>query len=224
MSKNANTLALPYKNKYYIVNNTKFTFKNYRENTMNPFLFNDDEEKKYALACLKFSKKLGLIDDDSLEAVIKRCDAENEKRKLQKENNETVYGLTHFSYPAYLDYELTRLKLDFVGECENVKKAYTYKEISRKQMKAYFKQNKDLFTRYNNDKFFFFEVKRTAFCNSTKVVFKFFSCHTDTVIGNFNCSVFFVQINVNFKIFSCKFYAVICKGFEIQLVYRITGI
>ena len=92
---------------------------------MNPFLFTDDEEKKYALACLKFSKKLGLIDDDSLEAVIKRCDAENEKRKLQKENNETVYGLTHFSYPAYLDYELTRLKLDFVGECENVKKAYT---------------------------------------------------------------------------------------------------
>ena len=50
---------------------------------MNPFLFTDDEEKKYALACLKFSKKLGLIDDDSLEAVIKRCDAENEKRKLQ---------------------------------------------------------------------------------------------------------------------------------------------
>ena len=151
MSKNANTLALPYKNKYYIVNNTKFTFKNYRENTMNPFLFTDDEEKKYALACLKFSKKLGLIDD------------ENEKRKLQKENNETVYGLTHFSYPAYLDYELTRLKLDFVGECENVKKAYTYKEISRKQMKAYFKQNKDLFTRYNNDKFFFFEVKTVIY-------------------------------------------------------------
>ena len=163
MSKNANTLALPYKNKYYIVNNTKFTFKNYRENTMNPFLFTDDEEKKYALACLKFSKKLGLIDDDSLEAVIKRCDAENEKRKLQKEKNETVYGLTHFSYPAYLDYELTRLKLDFVGECENVKKAYTYKEISRKQMKAYFKQNKDLFTRYNNDKFFFFEVKTVIY-------------------------------------------------------------
>ena len=77
---------------------------------MNPFLFTDDEEKKYALACLKFSKKLGLIDDDSLGAVIKRCDAENEKRKLQKENNETVYGLTHFSYPAYLDYELTKAK------------------------------------------------------------------------------------------------------------------
>ena len=50
-----------------------------------------------------------------------------------------------------------------MGECENVKKAYTYKEISRKQMKAYFKQNKDLFTRYNNDKFFFFEVKTVIY-------------------------------------------------------------
>ena len=26
-------------------------------------------------------------------------------------------------------------------------------------MKAYYKENKDLFTRYNNDRFFFFEVK-----------------------------------------------------------------
>lgn len=57
MSKNANTLALPYKNKYYIVNNTKFTFKNYRENTMNPFLFTDDEEKKVCARLSKIFKK-----------------------------------------------------------------------------------------------------------------------------------------------------------------------
>lgn len=56
MSKNANTLALPYKNKYYIVNNTKFTFKNYRENTMNPFLFTDDEEKSMRSPVLNFQK------------------------------------------------------------------------------------------------------------------------------------------------------------------------
>lgn len=96
MSKNANTLALPYKNKYYIVNNTKFTFKNYRENTMNPFLFTDDEEKKYALACLKFSKKLGLIDDDSLEAVIKRCDAETKKENFKKKITKQYTGLPTF--------------------------------------------------------------------------------------------------------------------------------
>lgn len=59
MSKNANTLALPYKNKYYIVNNTKFTFKNYRENTMNPFLFTDYEEKSMRSPVLNFQKSSG---------------------------------------------------------------------------------------------------------------------------------------------------------------------
>lgn len=48
---------------------------------MNTFLFENEEEKKYALACLAFSKSLNLIDDDSLEGVKKRCDAENEKEK-----------------------------------------------------------------------------------------------------------------------------------------------
>lgn len=126
---------------------------------MNTFLFTNEEEKKYALAVLSFSKKLGLIDDESLEGVKARCDAENEKRKAQTENNETVYGLTHFTYPAYLNYELTRLKLDFTGESEQVKKVYDFPQITRKQMKAYYKENKDLFTRYNKDRFFFFEVK-----------------------------------------------------------------
>ena len=127
---------------------------------MNSFLFTNDEEKKQALASLIFAKKLGLIDDDSLDGVKKRCEEGNEKRKKQLENGETVYGLTHFSLPAYLDYELTRLKLDFVGETDKVKKVYNFPEITKKEKRAYYKNNKDLFTRYNNgDRFFFFEVK-----------------------------------------------------------------
>ncbi len=127
---------------------------------MDSFLFTSDNEKKYAQAVLIFSKKLGLIDDDSLDGVKKRCEAENEKRKKQLESGEVFYGLTHFSLPAYLDYELTRLKLDFVGESEQVKKVYNYPEITKKEKRAYYKNNKDLFTRYNNgDRFFFFEVK-----------------------------------------------------------------
>lgn len=130
---------------------------------MNLFLFSDESEKKYALACLEFAKRLGLIDDESLDGVKKRCDAENEKRAVQIENGETVYGLTRFSYPAYLNYELTRLKLDFVGETQKVKEAYDYPEITRRDLKDYFKNNRDLFTRYNNDKFFFFEVKTVIY-------------------------------------------------------------
>lgn len=130
---------------------------------MNLFLFRDESEKKYALACLEFAKRLGLIDDESLDGVKKRCDAENKKRAVQIENGETVYGLTRFSYPAYLNYELTRLKLDFVGETQKVKNAYDYPEITRRDLKDYFKNNRDLFTRYNNDKFFFFEVKTVIY-------------------------------------------------------------
>ena len=130
---------------------------------MNSFLFSDESEKKHALACLEFAKRLGLIDDESLDGVKKGCDAENKKRAVQIENGETVYGLTRFSYPAYLNYELTRLKLDFVGETQKVKKAYDYPEITRRELKNYFKNNRDLFTRYNNDKFFFFEVKTVIY-------------------------------------------------------------
>ena len=102
---------------------------------MNSFLFSDESEKKHALACLEFAKRLGLIDDESLDGVKKRCDAENKKRAVQIENGETVYGLTRFSYPAYLNYELTRLKLDFVGETEKVKKVYDYPQITRRELK-----------------------------------------------------------------------------------------
>ena len=50
-----------------------------------------------------------------------------------------------------------------IGESEKVKKAYNFTEITRKQMKAYYKENKDLFTRYNNDRFFIFEVKTVIY-------------------------------------------------------------
>lgn len=36
---------------------------------MNSFYFTSDEQKEYALACLTFAQKIGLIDDSSLEAV-----------------------------------------------------------------------------------------------------------------------------------------------------------
>lgn len=83
---------------------------------MNNFHFSNETEKKYALACLEFAKIIGLIDDSSLDAVEKRCKAENEKRRIQTENGETVYGLVEFPLSVYLDYELTRIKLDFASE------------------------------------------------------------------------------------------------------------
>lgn len=125
---------------------------------MNSFCFSDETEKKYALACLEFAKILGLIDDSSLEAAESRCKAENEKRKSLIEKGETVYGLVEFSPGLYLDYELTRIKLDFASEKEEIKKNYHYTPISKKEKKEFYKNNKDLFTRYSGDKFRYKDV------------------------------------------------------------------
>ena len=125
---------------------------------MNTFCFSGESEEKYARACLEFAKRLGLIDDSSLDAVALRCKAENTKRKEMLEKGETVYGLKAFPLSVYLDYELTRFKLDFASEKEQIKKNYPYTPISKKEKKAYYKNNRDLFTRYNGDKFRFSEV------------------------------------------------------------------
>lgn len=111
------------------------------------------------MACLAFAKRLGLIDDDSLDAVKIRCENENKKREEKLKSNEAVYGVTHFSVPAYLQYELTRFKLDFASEKEEIKRIYSYKEISFTEKKAFFEDNADLFTRYNGDMFSFGEVE-----------------------------------------------------------------
>lgn len=149
-----NLLAITTQNRYY----KKEQIDLIQEAVMNTFYFSDEQEKKYALACLEFAKRLGLIDDSSPDAVAFRCKTENEKRKEMLEKGETVYGLTEFSLPVYLDYELTRFKLDFVSEKEEIKKVYSYRPISKKEKKAFYKNNRDLFTRYAGDKFRFREV------------------------------------------------------------------
>lgn len=115
--------------------------------------------ERYAKACLIFAKRLGLVDDDSLDGVKSRCEKENEKRNAQKENGEIFYGLTHYTFREYLEWELTKIKLDFVSESETVKESYNFREISKKELKAFYKNNKDLFTRFNGDKFPFRDVK-----------------------------------------------------------------
>lgn len=128
---------------------------------MNKIIFSSEDERKYALACLIFAKRMSLISDDSLDAVYDRCNKENENRKKKLENNEIVYGPVSLSPMEYLDYELTRFKLDFVSESDKVN--YDFKPIAKKDMKAYYKANKDLFTRYNRERFFFFEVKTVIY-------------------------------------------------------------
>lgn len=119
--------------------------------------FDKQDNELYARACLIFAKRLGLIDDDSLDASAKRCDEKNEKRAKMLENGEVFYGLSHFEPFQYLEHELTQFRLDFVSESDKIKN-YTFAEITRKDAKAYYKANKDLFTRYSGDRFTFRET------------------------------------------------------------------
>ena len=128
---------------------------------MNTFCFTSKDEERYARASLILAKRLGLIDDSSLDAVVSRCKNENAKRKTALDNGEIVYGLKQFTPTAYLDWELTRFRLDFVSEQKGIK--YSYKPIEKPQLKEYYKLNKDLFTRYNGDRFRFKESRDVVY-------------------------------------------------------------
>lgn len=127
------------------------------------FLFTSEKEKSYAIACLTFAEKIGLINDKSLEAVALRCENENKRREEALGKGDVVYGLRKFTLPVYLDYELTRFRLDFAAEKDVIKKNYSYPAIDKKQLKEYYKNNRDLFTRYGGEKFRFKESELVVY-------------------------------------------------------------
>lgn len=121
-------------------------------------LIMNEKELKQLRAELIFAKKLGLIEDDTLDGVEDRRQKENQKREQMLQKSEIVYGPEQFSLPAYVRYEQTRFRLDFISECEKIKEHYTYPTISEKEKQMFYEANRDLFTRYNGDSFTYEEV------------------------------------------------------------------
>ena len=117
----------------------------------------DEEEAKKVRAELRFAVNLGLITDDSLQDV--------ESRRLDKEaetvaalgENKIVYGLSSYSRQAYIRYELTRFRLDFISEDSVIN--YKYTDISEKDAIDFYEKNRDLYTRANGESFAFDEVR-----------------------------------------------------------------
>ena len=124
----------------------------------NKYDFMNEEEMKYVQACFEFAVQLGQIADDSLEAAERRRILENEKRKELLEEGITVYGLSNFSVPAYIQYELTRFRLDFVSEKPLIKGSYNYSTITSKDMVSFWNGHRELSTRYQGDSFSYDEV------------------------------------------------------------------
>ena len=121
-------------------------------------LIMNEKELKQLRAELIFAKKLGLIEDDTLDGVEDRRQKENQKREQMLQKSEIVYGPEQFSLPAYVRYEQTRFRLDFISECEKIKEHYTYPTIFEKEKQMFYEANRDLFTRYHGDSFTYEEV------------------------------------------------------------------
>ena len=117
----------------------------------------DEEEVKKVRAELRFAVNLGLITDDSLKGVESRRLAKEAETVAALNENKIVYGLSSYSRQAYLRYELTRFRLDFISEGSAVN--YEYTDISEKDATCFYEKNRDLFTRANGESFEFEEVR-----------------------------------------------------------------
>ena len=117
-------------------------------------------EWRYAQGCLTLAKRLGLIEDDTPAALEKRRAAKNAEISRSEAEGAPVYGTRYFSAPAYLQYELTRFKLDFVEPCGKIRTLGVCPDFTEAQTRAWYDANRDLFTRYFGDSFSYEESRQ----------------------------------------------------------------
>lgn len=112
----------------------------------------NQEILRKAQGAFLLAQKMGLLEDASFEALELRRDNYN--------NSVHEYGPHYLSKEAYLFYELTRLKLDFVLPTEEVKKTGLCPSFSEEERRVFYEKNHDLFGRYHGDFFTFEEVSQ----------------------------------------------------------------
>ena len=120
----------------------------------------NEEEWKKAKAALCLAKRFGLIDDDSISALEKRRKEKNEENAKKKEKGELFYGPCVYTLPMYLQYELTRFRLDFVQPSAKIKALGVCPTFSQDEKRAFYQANLDLFGRYHGDLFSYEDVEQ----------------------------------------------------------------
>ena len=116
----------------------------------------DEKSWEEAQAALLLAKKFGLIEDAGIPALERRRERKNEENRQAKEAGKLFYGPRFYTPAMYLQYELTRFKLDFVQPSEQVAKLGVCPSFTEDEKKAFY--NKDLFGRYHGDLFSYEEV------------------------------------------------------------------
>lgn len=116
------------------------------------------QEVNEVLAKLQIAAWMNLIPTPDLEAVEERRKQKNAEIEKMLSEGRTVYGLTYYTPPVYLQYELTQFKLDYTVYKGKRVGTYPYREITEAEKRAFYDKNRDLFTRYHGDSFEYGEV------------------------------------------------------------------
>lgn len=101
---------------------------------------------------------MGKIPDPDIRALEERRTRKNARIREMLEKGETVYGVRHYTPAMYLAYELTRIKLDFTVYPEAKLGPYQLHEITEEEKRRFYRENRDLFTRFEGDSFEYEEV------------------------------------------------------------------
>ena len=120
----------------------------------------DKKEWEEAQAALLLAKRFGLIEDASIEALEKRRAKKNEENNRAEKAGKLFYGPRFYSPAMYLQYELTRFKLDFVQPSEHIKKLGVCPDFTEEEKRAFYENNQDLFGRYHGDLFDYEDVRQ----------------------------------------------------------------
>lgn len=118
-----------------------------------------EAEFRRAEAELRLAAQLKLIGREGFEALEQRRLQKNEENRQKEAAGEVFYGPRCFSRPMYLQYELTRFRLDFARASKTVRDSGYCPEITEAQKRAFYQENQDLLTRAQGDLFSYEEVE-----------------------------------------------------------------
>ena len=118
----------------------------------------DEMHLRKAQAAFLFAQKIGLLEDPSLKGLEDRRQKHNTTLRKMEEEGKIFYGPRYFSPSAFLQYELTRLKLDFIEPSAAVRRTGLCPSFSDEEKRAFYEANMDLFGRYHGDHFSYEEV------------------------------------------------------------------
>lgn len=118
----------------------------------------DEKSWEEAQAALLLAKKFGLIEDARIPALERRRERKNEENRQAKEAGKLFYGPRFYTPAMYLQYELTRFKLDFVQPSEQIAKLGVCPSFTEDEKRTFYENKKDLFGRYHGDLFSYEEV------------------------------------------------------------------